>query len=102
MNRASKSKEVETAILTRMAASRVALLTANGPTPSVSIVRGQTRLRATGFLASLAEAPRVTLLLALCIGAIALGPRKTIRIVARSGITALLAGAARKVVAHAV
>jgi hypothetical protein len=53
-------------------------------------------------MTSLADAPRVTLLLALCVGAIAFGPRRTLGIVGRSGITALLAGAARKVIAQAV
>lgn len=102
MNRASNGKEAETDILMRMAASRVALLTANSTAPLVPALRGETRPPAASLMASLADAPRVTLLLALCVGAIALGPRRTLRIVGRSGITALLAAAARKVIAQAV
>lgn len=103
MNRASDDNKAETEILTRMAASRAALLVANHTVLlSVPVSRGQTRPPAAGLMASLADAPRVTLLLALCVGAIALGPRRTLRIVGRSGITALLAGAARKVVTRAV
>ncbi|KXU84278.1 hypothetical protein CI15_25355 [Paraburkholderia monticola] len=86
-----------------MAASRVALLLANHTAPaSAPVLRRRTTPPAAGLITSLAAAPRVTLLLALCIGVIALGPRKTLRILGRSGITALLAGTARKVIAQAV
>jgi hypothetical protein len=44
------------------------------------------------------EAPRVTLLLALCLGAVILGPRRTFVIAGRSGITAWLGSSVRKVI----
>jgi hypothetical protein len=44
----------------------------------------------------------VTLLLALCVAAIVLGPRRTVGIVGRSGITAWLSVAARKAIANGV
>ncbi|MFM0624626.1 hypothetical protein [Paraburkholderia xenovorans] len=98
MNRESTNREAETAILLRMAASRTALLAAYNTSPSVPAVRGQTPFSAAGLIASLADAPRVTLLLALCVGAIVLGPRRTIIIASRSGITAWLGGTVRKVI----
>ncbi|REE23603.1 hypothetical protein B0G71_6879 [Paraburkholderia sp. BL27I4N3] len=49
------------------------------------------------ILLRMAEAPRVTLPLALCVGAIVLGPRRTIVIAGHSGITAWLGGTVRKV-----
>jgi hypothetical protein len=103
MNRASDANKAESEILTRMAASRAALLVANHTAPaSVPVSRGRSRPPAASLMTSLADAPRVTLLLALCIGAIALGPHRTLRIVGRAGITAWLAGTARKVIAQAV
>jgi hypothetical protein len=103
MNRASTGMETESAILLRMADSRAALLVANStPPPSVPVVHGQNRSPAVSVMASLAEAPRVTLLLALCIGAIVLGPRRTIGIAGRSGITAWLGGTVRKVMLRSV
>jgi hypothetical protein len=98
MSRAPPAGEAETAILLRMAASRAALLAANSALRSVPAVPGQTRAPAVGLIASLATAPRVTLLVALCIGAIVLGPRRTIGIASRSGITAWLGGTVRKVI----
>ncbi|WP_240975366.1 hypothetical protein [Paraburkholderia aromaticivorans] len=98
MNRASINREAETAILLRMAESRTALLAANSTSPSVPAVGGQTPFSAAGLIVSLADAPRVTLLLALCVGAIVLGPRRTIIIASRSGITAWLRGTVRKVI----
>jgi hypothetical protein len=102
LNRVPTNRDFEAAILLRMAASRAALLAANRAAPSVPAVHGQTRSPAVGLLASLADAPRVTLLLAFCVGAIVLGPRRTIVIVSRSGITAWLGGTARKVILKSV
>ncbi len=103
MSHRSDDNRAETEILTRMAASRAALLLANhSAPPSVPVLRRQTTPPAAGLITSLAAAPRVTLLLALCIGVIALGPHRTLRVVGRSGITALLAGTTRKVIAQAI
>jgi hypothetical protein len=103
MKHPSDGNKAETEILTRMAASRAALLVANHPArPSVPVSRGQTRLPAPSLMTSLADAPRVTLLMALCVSAIAFGPRRTLRIAGRWGITTLLAAAARKVIAPSV
>ena len=102
MNHGHTANEAETGILLRMAASRAALLAANSAPPSVPAVPGQPRSPATSFMASLADAPRVTLLLALCVGAIVLGPRRTIGIAGRSGIGAWLGGTVRKVILEAV
>ena len=102
MNHRRTSKETQAAILLRMAASREALLAANSTPPSVPTLSPQTRSPAASLMASLADAPRVTLLLASCIGAIVLGPRRTIRIVSRSGITAWLGLAVRKAISNGV
>jgi hypothetical protein len=102
MNRVATNSEAETAILLRMAESRTALLAANSTPPSVPAVLGQTRPPAVGLIASLADAPRVTLLLALCVGAIVLGPRRTVGIAGRSGIAAWLGGTVRKAVLKSV
>jgi len=98
MNRETTNTPAETAILARMAESRVALLAANSTPPAVPGGHKQSRSSASSLMASLAAAPRVTLVLALCVGAIVLGPRRTIGIVSRSGITAWLGGTVRKVV----
>jgi hypothetical protein len=102
MNRGRNSKEAQSAILLRMAESREALLIANRTPPSVPAVRGQGRSSAASVVATLSETPRVTLLLALCVAAIVLGPRRTVGIVGRSGITAWLSVAARKAIANGV
>jgi len=102
MNRVPTNRGAETAILLRMAESRIALLAANSTPPSVPAVHGQTRSPAVGLIASLADAPRVTLLLALCVGAIVLGPRRAIVIASRSGVTAWLGGTVRKVILRSV
>jgi hypothetical protein len=102
VTRAPTTREAETAILLRMAESRTALLAATSAPPSVPAVRGQTWSPAVGLIASLADAPRVTLLLASCVGAIVLGPRRTFGIVSRSGIHAWLGGTVRKVILRSV
>ncbi|PRX32919.1 hypothetical protein B0G75_103146 [Paraburkholderia sp. BL18I3N2] len=102
MNRRHTNRERESAILARMAESRAALLAANCTPLSAPAVHGRSRSPAVGLVASLADAPRVTLLLALCAGAIVLGPRRTIGIVSRSGITAWLGGTVRKAILRSV
>jgi hypothetical protein len=102
MNRVATNSEAETAILLRMAESRTALLAANSTPPLVATEGGLTWPRTASTIASLADAPRVTLLLALCVGAIVLGPRRTIVIASRSGITAWLGYTVRKVILRSV
>lgn len=102
MNREHSGREAETAILLRMAASREALLAANSAPPTSPTGRGQKRSPTASLIASLADAPRVALLLAISVGAIVLGPRRTIDIVTRAGITAGLGSAARKAIAGGV
>ena len=96
MNRPSATWGAESAILLRMAASRAELLVANSTSPSVPAVHGLAQSPAAGLVNSLARAPRVTLLLALGVGAVVLGPRRTLAIVSRSGIAAWLGGTVRK------
>jgi hypothetical protein len=98
MTRALTLEEAETAILSRMAASRVALLEANGTAFDFPAAQPRTRLPAANFIGALAEAPRVTVLLALCVGAIVLGPRRTLTIASRSGAAAWVGGSMRKLV----
>lgn len=102
MTRTTDNKDAQAVILLRMADTRAALLAANKAPPSVPAVHGQRRSQATALMSALSETPRVTLLLALCVGAIVLGPRRTIGIMGRSGLTAWLAGTARKMASRAV
>ena len=102
MTRAPANRDAEAAILLRMAESRAALLAANSTPPSVPAAHGQTRSSAVGLIASLADAPHVTLLLALCVGAIVLGPGRAIVIASRSGIAAWLGGTVRKIILKSV
>lgn len=102
MSRTFDNKEAQAAILLRMADTRAALLAANHAPPSLPVVHGQGRSQAATVMSALADAPRVTLVLALCVGAIVFGPRRTVGIVGRSGLTAWLAGTARKVANRAV
>ncbi|WNC95450.1 hypothetical protein RI103_37780 (plasmid) [Paraburkholderia sp. FT54] len=101
MTRTPGDREIETAILTRMADSRATLLAANRTSSAVPAIRKQWRLPANSLIDALADAPHVALLLALCVGAIVIGPRRTIGIVGRSGVTALLKSAPRKVLLDA-
>lgn len=102
MSRAIDNKEAQAAILLRMADTRAALLAANNAPPALPVAQGQMRTQATALMSALAEAPRVTLVLALCVGAVVFGPRRTIGIVGRSGLTAWLSGTARKMASRAV
>ena len=84
-------------ILERMEASRTALVVANR-TVALPAARPASRSAARSVLASLAEAPHVALLLALVIGGIVLGPRRTLSIAGRSGLTAWIARNARRAI----
>lgn len=82
-------------ILERMEASRTALVAANH-TAALPAPRAASRSSVSNVLASLAEAPHVALLLALVVGGIVLGPRRTLTVAARSGLTAWIARNARR------
>jgi hypothetical protein len=97
------ANEAETASLLRMAESRDALLVANS-TASITPARVAQSAQhpVPTLVTSLAGAPRVALVLALCVGAIVLGPRRAVGITSRAGVTAWLAGAARNVILNAI
>jgi hypothetical protein len=100
MTRPITPEEAESVILARMAASRMALLEANRTPIAVPapVALAQTRRTAADFVGALAKAPRVTVLLALCAGAIVLGPRRTVTIAGRSGAAAWVGASVRKLV----
>jgi hypothetical protein len=91
-------KDVQAVLLQRMAVSRTALLEANRLAASPPL-RALARGSAANVVASLVDAPHVTLLLALVAGGIILGPRRTVRIAGRSGLTAWIARSVRQLVA---
>lgn len=99
MNHSSIHAETETEILLRMATSRAALLKAARTPPVIS---GQSRLAASSVVTTLREAPRVTLILALCVSALVVGPRRTIGIASRAGVTAWVGGTVRNLVRKTV
>jgi hypothetical protein len=102
MNRATIHEETEAAILLRMARSRAALLATNRRAPALPTAPGQTGRAAASVIAALKDAPRVTLILALCVSAIVLGPRRTVGIASRSGVAAWVGGSVRKLIHTAV
>lgn len=95
-----KPTEAEAAILARMAETRVALLAANGTAFDIPAAATRPRARhpATEVVTALSQTPRVTVLLALCAGLIALGPRRTLAIAGRSGAAAWVGSSMRKLV----
>jgi hypothetical protein len=96
MNRARSDKVTEAAILDRMAASRAALLAVNMSLTPASATRGLAGRSVSAAFDTVKEAPRVTLLLALCMSAIVLGPRRATGIALRSGATAWIGSSAQK------
>jgi hypothetical protein len=86
-------EEMLSAILLRMEVSREALLAVNSVSAQDS---RQRRNVLAGPVTALGATPRVGLVLALCVAAIAFGPRRTIMIAGRSALTAWLAGSVRK------
>lgn len=98
MNRVLSHQESEAAILARMQASRVELLSANTLVDVASATRSRAgaRLPVGNIVTALAETPRVALLLAFCVGTVVLGPKRTLRIAGRSGVTAWVASSAKK------
>jgi hypothetical protein len=102
MSSGPDAKQVETAILLRMAESREALLAANRAPLSIHAGRRLAEPAGPSLVSALASAPRVSLLLALCVSAIIVGPRRTIGIAGRTGTTAWLGGTVRKAILQAV
>nr|WKF60847.1 hypothetical protein HUO10_005369 [Paraburkholderia busanensis] len=98
MNRARHHDELRDEILARMASSRAALIVANASPPRRGPPSTPLKHPLMDAASALANAPRVTLLLVLCVGTIALGPRRALTVAGRSGITALLAGTARRAI----
>jgi hypothetical protein len=89
-------EEMLSAILLRMEVSREALLAVNSVSAQDSRQRRNVLAGPVGVVTALGETPRVGLVLALCVAAIAFGPRRTIMIAGRSALTAWLAGSVRK------
>jgi hypothetical protein len=98
MSHALTHAEAESAVLSRMAASRAALLEANRVSLAASAARKPSGHSAATLVVALKDAPRVTLLMALCLSAIILGPRRTIGIASRSGVTALIGSSVRRLI----
>jgi hypothetical protein len=100
MNQPHQAHELaRVTILERMEASRTALVVAN-QTAALPAPRAAARSSVSHVLASLAEAPHVALLLALVVGGIVLGPRRTLTVAGRSGLTAWIARNARRAITH--
>lgn len=102
MNRTVNLEEAESLILSRMAASRVALLEATRPPAANSALPGGSAHPVASFVTALAAAPRVTMVLALCVSAIVLGPKRTVNIAGRSGVSAWVGSSVKKLVNTAV
>jgi hypothetical protein len=98
MTRSQSPAETEAVILDRMAASRIALRSANLSLSVVPATQGLAGRSVSTVLTTVKEAPRVTLLIALCMGALVLGPRRTVRTALRSLAVALVGSSARKLV----
>ncbi|MGF6962247.1 hypothetical protein QFZ97_008203 [Paraburkholderia youngii] len=82
-------------VLERMEVSRTALVVANRTVALPAAPTGP-RSSSSNVLAALAEAPRVALLLALVVGAIALRSRRKVTIAGRAGATAWIARNVRR------
>lgn len=89
-------EEARAAILYRMEASRAALLAANALSAQDARQRRSVLTGPVGVVTALGATPRVGLLLALCVAAIAFGPRRAIAVASRSALTAWLAGSVKR------
>lgn len=87
----------EASVLDRMAASRAQLLAAQ-----LALKRQEARrkpsLVPTQLPGLIATAPNVSLLIAVALGALIIGPRKIASVVVRNGLTAWIAKAVRRLV----
>jgi len=97
MNRqAITSSDEHAALLLRMSQSREALREAN----AIALIprrQGKSLVSsATGVAAALANAPHVTFVLALCVGALTFGPSRALRNFLRAGASAWVARSAKQ------
>nr|WKF55608.1 hypothetical protein HUO10_000052 [Paraburkholderia busanensis] len=90
MNRVGAHNKTRVEILTRMASSRAALIATNAGPSRGALSSASSKHPLTEV--ALAGALRVTLLLALCVGTIALGPHRALTVAGRSGIAACAPG----------
>ena len=100
--RAQLRRELPSATLTRMEATRTQLLAANvGLRLSDSeSKRGDNALTLRNIGRALSEAPAVTLLGSVILGTLLIGPRHVVPVVLRKGLTGLIARNVRSFVAH--
>lgn len=91
------SHDDQAALLLRMSQSRDALREANAVAVDPRRQRRRVMKSATGAVVALADAPHVTFLLALCVGALTFGPSRVSRILLRAGVSAWIASSAKRV-----
>jgi hypothetical protein len=95
--RATTSSDEHAALLLRMSQSRDALREAN----AIALIpqrQGKGVVRSvTGAAVALANAPHVTFLLALCVGALTFGPSRVLRTFLRAGVSAWVARGTQQV-----
>ena len=96
MSRANIAKKPESAILLRMSASRKALLTEIRRQSTVRAEASSVRAVIGNVVTTMAAAPRSTLVLALCVGTVIVGPKQIFRTVARWGVAAWVGAAMHK------
>jgi hypothetical protein len=84
-------------ILERMAISRSQLLATRAPQSSLPRLP-RSPGRAVEIAGALRDAPRVSMLLAMCVGALVFGPRRMLMMAARSAAAALIAKTVRSAV----
>jgi hypothetical protein len=98
MNRAATtSSDEHAALLLRMSQSRDALREANAIALIPRRQRNSVVKSATGAAVALANAPHVTLVLALCVGALTFGPSRALRTFLRAGVSVWVANSAKRV-----
>lgn len=98
MNRqALSSHDDHAALLLRMSQSRDALRESNAIALNPRRQKRNAMTSATGAAVALANAPHVTFVLALCVGALTFGPSRALRIFLRAGASAWLANSAKRV-----
>lgn len=95
--RAMSRRDAQAALLLRMSQSRDALREANAIALIQRRQRGRLATSATGAALALANAPHVMFVLALCVGTLTFCPSRALRIIARAGVSAWVAGSAKRV-----
>lgn len=85
------------ALLARMATSRADLLATNRKVQAIAVSR-KTTLTPAILPALVATAPNVLFLIAMVVGSLVLGPRKTVTLAVRNGLTAWIAKMVRRLV----